>query len=63
MAEGKQSISILQVVCLAVGIFIGMVLVRTVLGMEGILGGALGGGLGAAIGLGIFALVNKKKQG
>jgi hypothetical protein len=62
MAE-KQSISVLQVVCIAVGILIGMILVQKVLGLGGIVGGALGGGLGAALGLGIFALVSKRKQG
>lgn len=62
MANEKQSISVLQIICLAVGIFIGLIFVRFVLGLEGILGGALGGGLGAAFGMAIFALVNKVRN-
>ena len=58
---GENKIDVLQIVCLGVGIFLGMLLVRILLGFGGILGGALGGGLGAAIGIGIYALISKSK--
>lgn len=61
MANEKPKMSVLQIICIAVGIFIGMIFVRVVLGLGGIIGGALGGGLGALIGFGIFALINRGK--
>lgn len=51
-----------QAVCVGIGIFIGMILVRLVFGFGGILGGALGGGLGAAIGIGIYTVVRNLKK-
>jgi hypothetical protein len=58
----KKSVDIVQIICIAIGVLIGMVFVQFVLGLGGILGGALGGGLGAALGLGIFALVSKGRK-
>ncbi|MEZ5345332.1 MAG: hypothetical protein R2681_07235 [Pyrinomonadaceae bacterium] len=59
--ENKTPVSVLQVICLAIGIFLGIVLVRTVLGLGGILGGALGGGLGALLGIVIFGVISRFK--
>lgn len=61
MSEQKQSIDIIQVICIIIGMAIGFIFVRAVLGLGGIIGGALGGGLGAALGLGLYALVSKLK--
>lgn len=63
MGEEKASIDILQIVCIAVGVFIGFMIVRFVFGLGGIIGGALGGGLGAALGLAIYGLVNRARSG
>lgn len=57
----KKPVDIVQIICIAIGVFIGFLFVRLVLGLGGIIGGALGGGLGAALGLGIFALVSKAR--
>ncbi len=61
MAEKKQ-IDIVYVACISAGIFAGLLLVRVVLGMGGVLGGALGGGLGAALGIGFHRLIGSRKQ-
>ncbi len=61
MSNERPKMSVLQLVCFAIGIFIGMMAMRFVFGLDGILGGALGGGLGAALGMAIFALINKGK--
>lgn len=61
MAE-KKKIDIVYVACIAAGIFAGMLLVRFVLGLDGILGGALGGGLGAALGIGLHTLIGSRKS-
>ena len=60
MAE-KQGINILQVVCIAIGVFIGIVLFRTVLDFSPVIGGALGGGLGAVLGMLLYGIVNRNK--
>ena len=59
MAEKK--IDLLQLVCVAIGIMIGMILFRAVLDFSPIIGGALGGGLGAGGGLLLYALILKIK--
>lgn len=62
MADAKPGINILQIICMAVGIFIGMLFFQVVMGLGGIVGGALGGGLGAALGLVLYAVINKVKS-
>ncbi|MCW5961416.1 MAG: hypothetical protein KIS76_14730 [Pyrinomonadaceae bacterium] len=59
MAGEKPKISILQIICVAFGVFLGLMLVRFVFALEGVFGGAIGGALGAAIGLGLFELINR----
>ncbi len=56
MAE-KKGLNIVQIVCIAIGVIIGMVLFRGVLGFSPIIGGALGGGLGAALGMLLYTVV------
>lgn len=58
----KKTFDIVQIICIAIGVFVGFLFVQIVLGLGGIIGGALGGGLGAALGLGIYALVSKAKK-
>ncbi len=62
MAEKAKSFDLIKIVCLAVGIVIGMMVVRVAFDLGPILGGALGGGLGAMLGLLIYGAVSKKKQ-
>ncbi len=62
MAEKAKSFDLIKIVCLAVGIVIGLMVVRVAFDLGPILGGALGGGLGAMLGLLIYGAVSKKKQ-
>ena len=59
MANETNQFTLLKIICVAVGIIIGFVLVQGVLGFGGIIGGALGGGGGAVLGLGLYALASK----
>jgi hypothetical protein len=59
MADEKNKLSMLQIICLAIGIFTGVVLVQFVFGLGGALGGALGGGLGALLGFGLAFVIGK----
>ncbi len=62
MVEKAKSFDLIKIVCLAVGIVIGLMVVRVAFDFGPILGGALGGGLGAMLGLLIYGAVSKKKQ-
>lgn len=62
MAEKQNSFDLIRIVCLAVGILIGMIVVKVAFDFGPILGGALGGGFGALLGIGIHALVSRRVQ-
>ena len=61
MAKDNR-IDVLQIVCFAVGVGIGIIVMRVLFGFGPIVGGALGGGLGAAFGMGVYALIKKSKD-
>jgi len=61
MAE-KKRLNVVQIVCIAVGVVIGMVLFRGILGFSPIIGGALGGGLGAMLGMLLYSVVEMVRK-
>lgn len=62
MSGEKESLNIVQIICVAIGIVIGLVLVNVFLDFGSIINGALGGGFGAVLGLGIYGLIGKGKK-
>ena len=60
MAE-KQKIPTLQLICLAIGVTTGLIIMRFVFNQTGAIAGAIGGGGGAFLGIVLYALIVKIK--
>ena len=60
MAE-KQRMSTLQIICFALGVITGLIIMRVVFEQSGAFAGALGGAGGALLGMIAYALIMKFK--
>ncbi|MEZ5305784.1 MAG: hypothetical protein R2684_01430 [Pyrinomonadaceae bacterium] len=60
MAERKVDVKMM--ICVAIGVFAGLMVFNFGLKMDGIIGGALGGGIGAAAGMVANSLLFKRAQ-
>lgn len=57
MTEENKESPILRLVCLVIGVFIGLFLMRFVFQMSGMIPGAIAGGGGALLGMFIYAVI------
>ena len=60
--QKEGPLDVLQIVCIALGIFLGILIARIALGLDVLLGGAIGGGVGAALGFVVYAFIIRRRK-